>query len=100
MLDKFQIIQTLKAHSYELRQHYHIQKMGLFGSFSRNQQTEESDIDFIIELDANTKDIFETKQQLRRYLNGLFYRNIDLAHYKYLKPYARQEILSEVEPIV
>lgn len=100
MLNKFEIIKTLRANSQQLRQDFHIQKMGLFGSFSRNEQTEDSDIDFIIELDADTPDIFETKQQLSSYLTKLFYRHIDLAHYKYLKPYAKQEILNEVEQIV
>jgi predicted nucleotidyltransferase len=100
VLDKFTIVRTLQAESDRLKREFHIQKLGLFGSFSRNQQTEKSDIDFIIELEPGVDNIFETKQHLREYLTKLFSRNIDLAHYKYLKPYAKKEVLGEVEPIV
>jgi len=100
MLDKQKIINQLQKDKLKLSKEFHISKMGLFGSFATNKQTPNSDIDFIIELDPNTKDIFKTKQDLRHYLKSQFHRSIDLAHYKYLKPYARKHILNEVEPIV
>lgn len=100
MLTRSDVITSLKENSDRFQKEFHIKKMGLFGSFSRNQQTDQSDIDLIIELEANTPDIFETKQQLRAYLSKLFSRNIDLASYRYLKPYAQREIFNEIEPIV
>lgn len=100
MLDKDSIVQTLQLQTDLLRQKYHVQKMGLIGSFSRGQQTAKSDIDFIIELDATTSNIFETKAKLRKYLKQIFHRNIDLAHYQYLKPFAKETILKDVQPIV
>ena len=100
MLDKKNIINRLRTDQTKLKRDFHIKRMGLFGSFSRGAQSNTSDIDFIIELDSKTKDIYETKKQLRKYLRGLFHRDIDLAHYKYLKPYVKKRILDEVEPIV
>ncbi len=102
------IIHTLQEHSDILLNPFHIQKMGqkmgFFGAFSRNQQpdtqTEKSNVDFIIELEPNTSDFFKNNHHLRTYLSQLFSRKSDLAYYKYLKPYAREEILSEVDPIV
>ncbi len=100
MLNKEHIVRTLQENSKTLRDQFSIEKMGLFGSFSRGQETPQSDIDFIIELNPNTEDIYETKQALRKYLKRIFHRKIELAHYKYLKSYARDQILSGVVPIV
>jgi len=100
MLTKKNIITTLKAQSDILKVHFHVQKMGLFGSFSTGSQTADSDIDFIVTLDNTTHDIFSTKKALRHYLQQLFGRHVDIADYGYLKPYARASILNEVEDIV
>lgn len=100
MLEKQTIITTLKNQSALLKSRFHVQEMGLFGSFSTGTQTSESDIDFIITLDDNTEDIFLTKKALRHYLQELFGKPVDLADYAYLKPYAREFILREVERIV
>ena len=100
MLEKKDIIKTLQDNREKLKKIYHIRRMGLIGSFSRNEQTEKSDIDFVIELDSDTVDIYETKKKLRDYLSHLFLRQVDLASYKYLKPFIKQKILNEAETIV
>ena len=68
--------------------------MGLFGSFVRGEQTHKSDIDILIELEKGTENIHELKKDLSRFLAHSFGRPVDIARGKYLKPYARDEILS------
>ena len=78
-----------------LRSHFHIDTIGIFGSFARGDQSEESDIDFLIEFEENTQNLYELKAELRSYLSSHLRRRVDLAHPKYLKPFVRDEILGE-----
>jgi predicted nucleotidyltransferase len=87
------ILQTLKAKQHELSSIYHLSSIGVFGSYADNKQTDDSDIDFIVEFDADALDIFDLKYGLREYLKSLFNKDIDLANKRYLKPYIRQAIL-------
>lgn len=71
---------------------YHITKIGLFGSFARNEQTDSSDIDILFELEDGTTSVYDLKQDLRNYLSDALHRSVDLAREKYLKPYALEQI--------
>ncbi len=97
MLTKTQILATLSSELPYLKSTYHVRQIGLFGSFSRGDQQEASDIDFVIEMEKNTPNLYELKANLRSYLQSKFNRNIDLARAKYLHPYAKLAILAEVE---
>ena len=70
-------------------------KLGLFGSFSRNEATIDSDIDLLIELDEGVENIHDLKNSLRAYLSNALGRSVDLAREKYLKPYAKEAILKD-----
>jgi uncharacterized protein len=43
-----QVIETLRRMQPELQRRYSILEMGIFGSFVRGQQTEESDLDILV----------------------------------------------------
>lgn len=58
MLTKNDILQFLGDNKDYLSTKFHIVKIGLFGSFARDEAVENSDIDLIIELEENTPDIF------------------------------------------
>ena len=36
---------------HELRERYHIRRIGIFGSYSRKHKTEQSDFDLVVEFD-------------------------------------------------
>jgi uncharacterized protein len=97
MIEKENIIGFLNENRNLLRERFSVTKIGLFGSFARNEQKESSDIDLLIELEDNTPDIHELKEELRAFIGARFHRDVDLAREKFLKPYAREIILSEVE---
>ena len=74
---------------------YHLTDIALFGSFARNEQNRESDVDILIELEENTENIYDLKSALKLFLSQAFGRSVDLARAKYLKPYAKKEIMKD-----
>ncbi len=95
MVTKKEIFEFIHQHNNYLKDHFHIRRIGIFGSFARNEQTAESDIDLIIELEENTQNIYELKKELRDFFKIEFGQDVDIAREKYLKSYAKDQILSE-----
>jgi hypothetical protein len=70
--------------------------VGIFGSFARDEASSSSDIDILYETKKGTKDIYDKKVSLKDELKELFHTNIDLANIKYLKPFAKDEIMKDL----
>ncbi len=69
-----------------------VRELALFGSFVRGEQTEDSDIDFLVEFDETTfRHYFDTKNLLE----ALFGRKVDLVIKSNIKARLRERILSE-----
>lgn len=90
-----EILDFLRTHRDFLKENFHITKIGLFGSFVRGDQTAQSDIDLLIELDAEVGDVHLLKNSVREYLTSKLNRGIHLAREKYLHDYAKEVILKE-----
>jgi len=95
MNTKEEILSFLSNNKTELFSKYHLNKIGLFGSFSRGEETKNSDIDIIFDFNENITDIYTVKTALKKYLTETFDRSVDLAREKYLKPYAKKQILKD-----
>lgn len=93
--EKNDILAYLQSRKEFYRENYNIAKIGIFGSYSRGTQTENSDIDIIFEFDGVTTDIFHKKYQLREELSAYFHTNIDLCREKAIKPQFKAAILTE-----
>ena len=89
------ILSYLSQHKEEFFQRFGLVKLGIFGSFGRNEAKEDSDIDIIIELDNNVDDIFRKKQAFKNELESYFQRKVDIAREKYLKPLAKESIMND-----
>ena len=76
------IIKKIEDNRNNLRK-YGVIKIGLFGSFLRNEQNKKSDIDFLVSFD---KDTFDNYMDLKFFLEELFRKRIDLVTEKSLKP--------------
>ena len=96
MNTKKEILTFLQEHKEELLSRFHVSTIGLFGSFSRGEQHASSDVDILVDFDEEVKDFYAVKTALREYLSISFDRSIDLARQKYLKPYAKEQILKDV----
>lgn len=96
-MTKEYIINYLSEHKDEFSQKFGITKLGLFGSYVRNEAQKNSDIDILIELENNLTDIHDKKTIFKETLENYFNAKVDIAREKYLKPLAKKEILKEVE---
>jgi predicted nucleotidyltransferase len=73
-----------------------IKKVGLFGSYVRNEQTSDSDIDVLIELNENSKLTLFDLIKIENHLEQKLDTKIDLVLRKNLKSNISQNILKEV----
>ena len=89
------IVAYIDSHRDHLRSRFHIRKIALIGSFARDEQTAESDVDLLLDLEEGTADIYRLKRELKNELERQFGRPVELASERYLKPYYRKEILQE-----
>ncbi|NJD02194.1 MAG: nucleotidyltransferase family protein [Ruminiclostridium sp.] len=74
---------------------YGIKQIGLFGSFARNEQTENSDIDFLIEFEQGEK-CFDNYMNFKFFLENMFQRKVDLVIKENIKPALKNNILGSV----
>jgi len=95
-MTRMDILSYLSEHKEEFFHKFDLEKLGLFGSFERGEERKESDIDIIIELKRETRDVYRKKQALKYELESYFQRKVDIAREKYLRPLARKSILKEV----
>lgn len=73
-----------------------VTRIGLFGSFVKNSQTESSDIDILVEFDQD-KQNYKNFIQLAYFLEDNLERKVDLLTIDGLSPYIGPKILKEVE---
>ena len=71
------IMRILKDHKEELKRDFSVKKIGVFGSYTREEQTPESDIDIYVEFDMKNL-TFDRYLELIDYLEKLLGRKIDL----------------------
>jgi len=95
MVNQSQILRYLSVNKQDIRQKYHLKKMGIFGSYARNEQTSKSDLDLLVEFEDNTPDLTDKKEFLRKEIQSVFHINVDICREKYIKPVFRQQILSD-----
>ena len=94
-LTKEEIISTLRQQKELLRTKFYVKTIGIFGSFARNEATENSDIDFLVEFDAPLQIYISNRYSLSDYLQSLFSREVDLANPSSLKPHYKERILKQ-----
>ena len=93
--DKSEILKYLQSHKDYYRTNFNIVKIGIFGSYSRDAQTENSDIDIIFEFGDKTTNIFDKKSELRKELSEHFNTNVDICRERAIKSMFKESILSE-----
>lgn len=88
-------IEMLKKKEGAIREKYHVRKIGVFGSFARNEEKEESDVDILVEFESDFE-TFDNYIELKYFLEDLFRRKVDLVTSEALRPQLKDEILKEV----
>lgn len=64
MTERDKILSFLEQRKSELFSEYQLIRIGLFGSFARNEATEDSDIDLLVEFEPDTENLSEKSQGL------------------------------------
>lgn len=91
MITKEQIISTLKLHKPYFEKEFGIKRIGLFGSYAKDLQQTDSDVDIFIELKSND---YRTILKTLLYLEKSLQTKVDLI---YNGPHLRPSFLKTVE---
>ena len=86
------IVARVRAHGAKLRDDYGVSKLGVFGSFADARQTEDSDVDCLVEFSDSSADTRELEEYLRR----VFGREVDVTTEGRLRWEIRADIAREV----
>ena len=89
------VLDFLKKHKAEYLDKYGVTKIGLFGSYAREEEKPSSDVDIAIEMLAEKKSL-STFFSLKRELEDAFKTKVDLGMESTLKPLAKEHILKEI----
>jgi uncharacterized protein len=92
-LNKGQIIKKLSDNFAEMEGKYNVKRIGIFGSFAREENDLKSDIDILVEFESPVG--FFLLIDLENYLYNLLGRKVDLTTKNSLKPVVRDRILNE-----
>lgn len=92
-MEKVDILKFLTDHKSEFEDKFGVTKIGLFGSFAKGENREESDIDIVVELEKpDLLTLVGIKQTIEEQLN----RKVDIVRYrKRMNQYLKERIDSE-----
>jgi hypothetical protein len=89
MRTREEILASLGAAKAELQKRFRVRTLALFGSYARNQQTEKSDVDILVEVDPSIGLGFVSlADELERRLQ----QKVDLVSSRAVKPNRRRLI--------
>ena len=94
-LDNNGILQALASNKQQLNS-FGVKEIGLFGSYARSEQNEESDIDLLVDIHPEKK-TFRNFMKLAYYLEGLLGKKVELVTKQSLSPYIGPHILNTVQ---
>ena len=95
MLKSSEVQQRIKDNLAELNRKYAVSEIGIFGSYARNEQTLDSDLDILVEFSKPVG--FISFMQLEQHLRQLLGIKIDLVTRAALKPRIGERILKDVK---
>lgn len=94
-LNRDSILQTISTHKKDLVG-YGVTKIGLFGSFVRDQADDNSDIDLLVDIRKEKKTL-KNFMTLCYYLEDILGRKVDLVTLQSLSPHIGPHILKAVK---
>ena len=89
-----EIKQTLSRILPDTKQRYKLRDMGIFGSYVKNTQTQQSDVDILVDFEE-APSLFEFVE-LKNELSDVLNMKVDVVMKSSLKPHIGQRIMQEV----
>lgn len=94
-LNKKTLLVLLSENALAIRK-YGVRQLGIFGSFVRNEATENSDVDFFVDFFPDKKN-FDNFMELAFLLQNITGRKVEIITPQSLSKYFGNTILNEVE---
>jgi predicted nucleotidyltransferase len=94
------IIRTLQEHRDELTQRYGVKSLALFGSVARDEATDASDVDLLVEFDDRPVGLFHLGGLQHRLQEILGVEKLDLVMRRAIFPALRDNILGEAVDVL
>jgi len=91
-MDKTDILNFLKENKEQLESKYHIKKIALFGSYAKNTQNQNSDIDILVDMPPS----FDTYYELKEFLEKSFQKKVDLGLFYNVREHLKSTIYKEI----
>ena len=91
-MTKEHILTFLKNKKEFLSQNFGVRSIGLFGSYARNEATQKSDIDLVVDMPSSFENFFD----LKYYLEENFKVKVDLIKEKNLRAFIKNRIQNEL----
>ena len=92
---KSEVVARLREHESRMKE-LGVKKIGIFGSFVRDEATLHSDVDVLVEFDPNRK-TFDNFMELSFFLEDMFQRHVEVVTTIGLSPHVGPRILKSVE---
>ena len=96
--NKEDVLSVIKRNQNKIES-FGVKKLGLFGSFVRNEQDSRSDIDILVEFIQELK-TFDNFMHLSFLLEDILEHHIELVTAESLSPYIKPNIIKEVEYVI
>lgn len=93
--NKAEVVQLLHQQGADIRA-FGVERLGLFGSFARDEANTDSDVDFFVEFGASQKTL-KNLVGLSRFLQGLLGRKVEIVTPGSLNRFTGKYIVQEVE---
>lgn len=95
MKTKVEVLKILEKDLPYLKKVFHVEKIGLFGSYARGEQTEQSDLDLMVEFEK-TPDFLELSD-LEEHLSDLVGFKVEIVTPGGLKNRIKHNIMKDME---
>jgi predicted nucleotidyltransferase len=92
----YKIILTQLEQNKAILKKYGVKRIGIFGSYLRNEQKPTSDVDILIEFEKG-KITFDNYMDLKFFLEDLFKCKVDLVMQEAIKPDLKPYIMGSVK---
>ena len=92
-MTKKEILNYLSLHKNEFQKEYEVEKIGLFGSYARDEASADSDIDIFVQMKPDLFKLVGLKQQIEEDLQ----KEVDIIRkHKYIKPFLLKMIEKDI----
>ena len=92
-MTKKEILNYLSSHKKDFQKEFEVEKIGLFGSYARNEANDNSDIDIFVHMKPDLFKLIELKEQIEEDLQ----KKVDIIrNHKHIKPFLLKMIQKDI----